>query len=389
MSEVEKTDYEKALEKGFPVLNSPDSDVSVDAQVESDAAANDGKKPEGDQPVVKEETPIVKADEKTQIDFEKVTGGKFKTQDEFENFHKESLSYKEKVAALEAELKSAKEAVSPDPYEDNPEMARMVAISKKTGIKDVAILNKLTSLDLEKIDPKTEEPNKLLDIIKLQQVISDDFVSDRSLSKKYFIEKPEDFDDLSDKEKEDYNLEVEERTALLRKDAKAAIKELKEKGSVELPKRQTEEDRAKAEVAKRDEFVNAWMPKMPEIGASLETFSTKVTVPDIGEIEFSIDLKDEQEKSIQQVIHELAGLLYHQDKKPTAEETSAAISIAKDRLFLLNKDRILSKIVEEAIATGAEGYRNKVHNPSAKKPGDKAPETQLSDYDKRKAEGKL
>ena len=393
MSDAEKSDYEKAQEAGFKVLNSPETEEAVTAlmdappEKEDESPPEEVKKDEGENKKPPED--VVKGDEKDEIDYEKAFGGKFKTKDEFENFHKESATYKDRITELEAELKTAKENVPVDPFEDNPDMARMYAIGKKTGINDFTLLSSLVGIDFAKIDTKSGEPKQLLELVKLQQLISEDFISDRSLSKKYFMEKPEDFDDLSDKEKEDFELEVEEKTALLRRDAKAAVKDLKEKGEVELPKKKTKEDIEKEKSEKLNNFVNDWKPKMPEIGKSLESITVKTSVPDIGDIEFNIDLKEVSEKSIEQVIHEMTGYLFSNEMKPTAEEISEAVGIAQDRLFLLNKDLIIQKIVEEAITTGAEGYREKVHNPSAKKPGEKAPDTQLSDYEKRKAEGKL
>ena len=298
--------------------------------------------------------------------YEKYTKGRFKTPEEIDAHFTEYEGIKTKYSALEAENAELKKVSNANPYEEDEDLYRILQLSKQLNTKDYAMVGK--------INPDVLKSMGHLDVLKFKSILDDpdyrgkEGILDRSLSKKYKVEKPADYEDLTPEEKKEIDLEVEENEFMLKKDADKVRKELTDLyNKVEIPKKKTLED-IKADSDKRIEKLKTnWSaPLKEEVFPALAKFSFKEGDEDI-EITIPESLKEAKDKVLSQVID----VIYANDLEAKPEVIKDLKERAINAFFAENREAIIAEVsksvAERVRKMNDEQWAKSVYNSSAMK----------------------
>lgn len=358
------------------------SPVKTDETVSNEAVIVEEK------PVVAEEKPSEKPEGKVELsDYEKFSGGRFKTKEDFDAHINEYDGIKTKATTLEKEVAELKKISAANPKIDDAELIKIHALSKKLNTKDYGLIGKLAPENITKMSD--------LDVIKMGTLMDDpdykgrEHILDKRLSEKYSVQKPADYDDMDPDEKKVYDLEAEDRAFELSKDAKKIREKFTkvwEDAEAELPKGKTDAE-IKAEYDERVQKVQTnWRTPVEEIKGALGKIKFDIPVGKT-KMDFEVEIPESMLEQQEAVLSMVVEHVFDKDLSPSAEVINDVKAMAMNIFFINNKEYIMGQFAEKVRAMSEEQWRKSVINPSGLKEVDAGiKEQQMTAEEKKIAE---
>ena len=363
MSDV-KTPEQEAIEKLNGIKTEVKTDVTNDDVVETEVKTE----------VKTEVSPEVKTEVKSDVtdDFDKIIKEKFKSKEEFDAHFTEHETLKGEHVALKTKLAELEKVSKANPFEDEPELYKILSLSKELKTKDYGVVGRLLP---ENLDKESD-----LEVIRLERLLADpdykgrERILERSLAKEYTVQKPADYDENDPEQKAEYDLQVEEAAFKLSKDAKK-IREKYRKicDDAKVPEKETPEQ---LEVKRKADFdlriantQKEWTAPMEEVSKSIDKMTFTVPVGK-GTIDVDIEVPESMAKQKDETMRYVVSAIFNTDTKATPEGITAAKLYARNAFIIQNLDFIFSKVAEKARGITEEEWVKLAQNPSALKTAD-------------------
>jgi hypothetical protein len=358
-----KTAEDLAIEKmqgggNVPPIK-PDESVEDKTDKTDKPVVSDGEKPV--------ETPEVKPE---LSDYEKFSGGRFKTKEDFDAHLNDYDGIKTKATTLEKEVAELKKVSAANPRIDDAELIKIHTLSKKLNTKDYGLIGRLAPDNLSKMSD--------LDVVKMGTLMDDpdykgrEHILDRRLSEKYTAQKPSDYDDMDADEKKKYDLEAEDRAFELSKDAKKIrdkFATMWNDAEAELPKAKTDLELKEEYDKKVSDVTTKWRAPVEEIKTALGKIKLNIPVGK-SKMDFEVEIPESMLEQQEQVLAMVVEHVFVGDIQPTAESINEVKSMAMNIFFINNKEYIMGQFAEKVRAMSEEQWRKSVINPSGLKEHD-------------------
>lgn len=258
---------------------------------------------------------------------------------------------------------------SPSDGIKNPRFRQLNTFAEKTGIEDVSLFDKVTSSDLDSIDPiEAIVIKKMLDNPKY--VGRYDLIK-KSVENNYKTNSEDHSEDEIELDK--LNLEGDAETAI------KAIKEIRESIKVDVP---TNEEVEKERIQQVNDLQDEWKPYFDSAKTGFETLKL-FGVGEKGEKPKELfDFKIEESEAAA-CVNEAAKFLIGQGEKPTEENREKMVNFMRNYYLIENQAKVMDSFATHIRNLSQEEFEKKYDNPGAidrKGDGEKgAPEKSMSD----------
>jgi len=265
----------------------------------------------------------------------------------------------EDSAELESLRARVKELETSPPSEFvNDTVKRLNYLIKERKLDDLTLAASLASTKVEEMGD--------LEVIVLKKVIespvykgSETLLKDK-LARDYVLERPSDFDDLSDEEQRALDAEIRLNGLRLKEDAEKARGFVGEFLNVQIPEAKVVDTKALEQ--QKQQFTDEWKSVSPKIMEQVQKIPIPIKVGDKTETVLEFDVTDAIRKEYTKRIVEYAtgaGL-------PHTEESYASIlGIVTNAIQDEHRAVINAAIAEKARTQAIEEMKKEVHNPSA------------------------
>jgi len=243
----------------------------------------------------------------------------------------------------------------------NDAVKRLNYLIKERKLEDLTLAASLASTKLEDKDD--------LEVIVLKKVIespvykgSETLLKDK-LAREYVLERPSDYDDLSDEEQRAVDAEIKLNGLRLKEDASKARKHVGDFLDVQLPEPEVVDTKVLEQQKK--EFTDQWKSVSPQIMEQVKKIPIPIKVGDKIETVLEFDVTDAIKKEYSQRIVDYAT----QAGLPHTEETYKSLfGMVADAIKRENEAVINAAIAEKARTQAIDEYKKEAHNPSALAP---------------------
>lgn len=294
------------------------------------------------------------------IPLAEIAGGKYKTKDELyadirrlETFKPEDL---QQIELLRKENEQAKLKLSEveNAFTVKDETLYRLSVLKEKNPDKYAIAAKLVF--------GNDEP---VDVLKAKFVSENPAYKDSmdAVDRRVKAAYPDLFGEDADKDSQEYKDALIELRADAEKAKKSLLSDLE---SVELPKRLSDEDKAKLETEKqgqeqqrKDKLTGTWIPKFKQLDADIKKIA--ITSKDKDGKDVTLFEADIPGKDRQDIIVEIGSHILSNEVEYNDEFFSGLRKAVEDTYIRKNIDKIISKAQEDAVTA----YRATLTNPSA------------------------
>ena len=359
-----------------------DNSAAKELTPEQNKMVEMGILPKPETPEVPTETPEEKIPEVEEpeipevadVDWIKITDGKLKSKDDLENIFEERQKYadyeplKQKYSQLEQEYQKVKN----NPYAENETLYKVSKLAEELKRNDYGFLFNIAQSNFKEMSD--------FDVLKTKELLDNpeiyngkEHLLDKGLLEQYAINKPEDYDELTDDEKRRIDDKVEINTIKMAKEAKQARQHLMDLQSKYKPEAVDTEALQKQNDDKLKTFVAQWKPTYQ----SLEKDFTKISI-NVDDHVFDVPVREEDAALKKQVFEEAAAYLVAQGLEFTDQNIQQLKDVIEDRYISLNKKYIFKKIGEMSRDMTDDIWRKKVNNPSHQRTDTKPADVELT-----------
>lgn len=350
----ELTPQEKALQDMGLMEKSPQPEIKFEPKAEDAKEPKEPKEPKAKKEV--REQPAVK--------WEDITKGRIKSEQELEDLltkyetYKDYEPLKQKYSDLEQEYTKLKSA---NPFAGNEPLYKVSKLAEELKRNDYGFLFNIVQSDFKEMsDLEVLKTKELLDNPEIYN--GKEYLLDKGLIEQYNIQKPEDYEDLSEAEQKRIDDKVAINMIKMAKDAKSARQYLSDLQGKYTPENIDHEAVKKQGEEKLQNFVTQWKPTYQ----SLEKDFTKVTIETDGHT-YDVPVRDEDKAIKEQVFKEAAAYLVAQGFEVNDANIKHLKDVIEDRYISLNKKYIFKKVGEISRDMADDVWRKKVNNPSSQR----------------------
>lgn len=308
------------------------------------------------------------------VDYEKLTDGKFKSKEDITKFFEELETHKknsEKLSVFEKELdeyKKAKVIKIEDDEDFVSQVYKPYQIGKALGIKDKYIVNKIADIT----NLSDDDVIKLKEVMESPELKDDKKLLDKIVNDTYKIDplkiNPE-YEELEQEEKDEIDLQVKVNKTRMKKDANKFRESITDKlKDIKLPESKSAEDIAAEDKKQGEEVVAKWSTPFKKLVE--DTKSVALSYKDGDDvISFDMQLTKEEQAEINQVGEDIAKFILTQ-KLPYTEETAEYIKKSfNSELKIKLHDKIIAHTATFFKERAEEKMREEINNPSKKVQG--------------------
>lgn len=320
--------------------------------------------------------------------FEKVSKGRFKSQEDFEKHLTEHDELKKIADDYKVKVSELEKIKNENPFADREDLLRIDALARKFNTKDYGLVSRLNPEILKSMPPL--ELLKLRDTIENPDYHGKQSVLDRRLSKKYVVEKPENYDEMDPEEKKTYDDEAADREFDLNRDAKSARAELEAHwNGVEIPKRKSKEEIDQENEARNQRIAKEWVPTLTELKNSLRTIVSVIPKGKDQSEEITISIPEDKVVGLDEIFNiahdhiNKADLAASKENIEQLKASARAMFIAKNYEYIIAE--IASKAAVKARSMSDEEWSKSTHNPSALRTESRKPEAQEETPEEKRA----